>query len=191
MSSVIATVPQPTISTWDIDPSHSGVHFSVRHLMISNIRGEFEKVTGSIALDLVDIARSQVRASIDASSIMTRDPQRDAHLKSQDFLDVARYPAIEFQSTRVARTGEETLDVGGDLTIHGVTRPVVLKVELGNTELTDPFGNVKRAATATTRINRKDFGLEWNVALETGGFLVGDELKIEIDLQFIRLPDVA
>lgn len=191
MSSVIATVPQPTISTWDIDPSHSGVHFSVRHLMISNIRGEFEKVTGSIALDLVDIARSQVRASIDASSIMTRDPQRDAHLKSQDFLDVARYPAIEFQSTRVARTGEETLDVGGDLTIHGVTRPVVLKVELGNTELTDPFGNVKRAATATTRISRKDFGLEWNVVLETGGLLVGDEINIEIDLQFVRSPDVA
>jgi polyisoprenoid-binding protein YceI len=190
MSSV-TTASNRTTTIWDIDPSHSGVHFSIRHLVIATVRGEFGKLSGTVTLDPSDLTRSSVQATIDAASISTRDSQRDAHLKSQDFLDVVAYPTIGFRSTRVVRTGQGTLDVHGDLAIHGVTRPLVLRVEFSDAELKDPFGNVKRAASATAKLNRKDFGLEWNVALETGGVLVGDELKIEIDLELVRRPDAA
>jgi len=179
------SLPLSTLSAWDIDPTHSGVHFAVKHLMVSTVRGEFGKVAGSIDLDPEDITRSRIHAVIDAASINTRKAQRDVHLRSPDFLDVERHPTIEFRSTRLTRTGEG-FEAAGDLTIRGITRPVTLRVETSETELIDPFGNLKRGASASARISRKEFGLEWNVALETGGFLVGDEVKIEIDIELVR-----
>lgn len=172
-------------TTWNVDSAHSGVHFSVKHLVVATVRGQFDKVSGSVVIDPLNPAGSSVHAVIDAASIDTREPQRDAHLRSPDFLDVERFPTIEFRSTKVARTGDGYA-VTGDLTIHGVTHSVVLAVETTDDEIRDHVGNLKRAATATTRINRKDFGLTWNVALETGGFVVGDEIRIEIDLELLH-----
>jgi polyisoprenoid-binding protein YceI len=173
------------VSHWDIDPSHSSVHFSVRHLMISNVRGEFTRLSGSVTIDPRDIARSTVQVTIDAASVNTRDEKRDEHLRSADFLDASNYPTIEFRSTRVTPKAGGSIQVAGDLTIRGVTREVLLDVE-DNGELKDPWGNTKRGATATTRLNRKDFGLQWNVALETGGFVVGDDLKVDIEVELLK-----
>jgi polyisoprenoid-binding protein YceI len=189
MSSAIA--PSRSTTRWTIDPSHSGVHFSVRHMMIANVRGEFGRVSGSVELDPTDLTRSTVQASIEAASINTREPQRDQHLRSPDFLDAEAYPTIEFRSTRIARSGPETLDITGDLTIRGVTREVTLRAETDGGERRDPYGNLRRGATATATLNRTDFGLTWNAVLETGGFLVGEELKVTIDLQLIRAPEQA
>jgi len=177
-------------TTWNIDPAHSGVHFSIRHLVVATVRGQFDKVSGSVTLDPERLGHSSIHAIIDAASIDTREPQRDAHLRSADFLDADRFPTIEFRSTKLAPTADG-FAVSGDLTIHGVTRPVVLSVETADLEFKDPWGNLRRAATASTKINRKDFGLTWNQALEAGGFLVGDELKIEIDVELVRQPDAA
>ena len=176
-----ATAPSTLSAVWDIDPVHSGVHFSVKHLMVATVRGEFAKLTGTVDLTGDDLSQARIEAVIDVASISTREPQRDAHLRSADFLDVEKFPAIEFRSTRVERN-DDGLDVTGDLTIHGVTRPVSLRVETSN---------LKRGATATARINRRDFGLSWNVALETGGLLVGDEIKIEIDVELVRRTETA
>ena len=184
------STPVAATTTWDLDPSHTSVHFSVKHLMIATVRGEFSKVAGTVTLDPKDMTRSSISATIDAASVGTRDAQRDAHLRSPDFLDTEKFPTIEFRSTRVVRTAHG-FDVTGNLTIRGVTRPVVLQVETGGTELKDPFGNLKRGASATARINRKDFGLQWNVALEAGGFAVGDEVKIEIDVELIGRAKAA
>jgi polyisoprenoid-binding protein YceI len=172
-------------TTWSIDSAHSGVHFSVKHLVVAPVRRQLDKVSGSVVIDPSNPAGSIVHAVIDAGSINTREAQRDAHLRSPDFLDADRFPTIEFRSTKVART-DEGYAVTGDLTIHGVTHPVVLAVETSDDEIRDPFGNLKRAASATTRINRKDFGLTWNVGLETGGFLVGDEVRIELDIELVN-----
>ncbi len=188
----MSTLPTPQISptnnatsTWNIDPVHSGAEFKVKHMMISNVKGHFPKVTGSLMLES-DIAKSEVEASIDAASIETRDPQRDAHLKSADFFDVEKYPTLSFKSTGVKRLGDEELAVEGDLTIHGVTRKVTFSVEGPTSPAKDPWGNTRVGVSATTKINRKDFGLTWNAALETGGILVGDEVTITLDVQFIK-----
>ena len=170
---------------YQIDSAHSSAQFTVRHMMISNVRGEFTKLSGSIAYDPADPANSSVEATIEAASINTRDPQRDAHLKSADFFDVERFPALAFRATEIGvRDGEGK--VKGDLTIHGVTREAVLHVEGPTPEAKDPWGNLRIGATATAKINRKDFGLTWNAALEAGGVLVGEEVKITIDLEAIR-----
>ena len=170
---------------YQIDSAHSSAQFTVRHMMISNVRGEFTKLSGSIAYDPADPANSSVEATIEAASINTRDPQRDAHLKSADFFDVERFPALTFRATEIGvRDGEGK--VKGDLTIHGVTREAVLHVEGPTLEAKDPWGNLRIGATATAKINRKDFGLTWNAALEAGGVLVGEEVKITIDLEAIR-----
>jgi polyisoprenoid-binding protein YceI len=171
--------------TYQIDPAHSGAHFSVRHMMISNVRGEFTKVQGTILWDSENPANSSIAASIDATSINTRDAQRDGHLKSADFFEVEKFPEIQFQSIQVQPT-EGGLEVTGDLTIHGVTNRVVLEVEGPTPETKDPWGNVRIGASATTKIRRKDFGLTWNSALETGGVLVGDDVKISIELEGLR-----
>jgi polyisoprenoid-binding protein YceI len=187
MSSAAATATTtPGLTQWEIDPAHSSVQFAVRHMMVSNVRGEFTKVSGLVQIDSDDITRSSVHVVIDATSISTRDEQRDQHLRSPDFLDVANFPTIEFQSTGVARDSKGALKVVGNLTIRGVTREVVLGVEDSGGELRDPWGNTKRGATATTRLNRKDYGLQWNVALETGGLLVGDEVRIDIDVELLK-----
>jgi polyisoprenoid-binding protein YceI len=188
MSSAAGTVTAPTsgLTQWEIDPAHSGVHFGVRHMMVSNVRGEFTRLSGTVQIDERDPSRSAVHAIIDAASISTRDDKRDEHLRSADFLDAANHPTIQFQSTRTSRGANGSLTIAGNLTIRGVTREVVLDVEDGGGELQDPWGNVKRGASATTRINRRDFGLRWNVALETGGILVGDELKVEIEVELLK-----
>jgi len=171
---------------YQIDPAHSAAQFKVRHMMIANVKGEFTKVSGTVTSDPSNPAAVQIQAAIDASSISTRDEQRDGHLKSADFFDVARYPTITFQSNKVVPSGPNSFEVAGDLTIHGVTQPVPLTVEEVTPEAKDPWGNMRRGATARAKVNRKDFGLHWNVALEAGGFLVGDEIEITIDVELIR-----
>jgi len=171
---------------WKIDPAHSAAHFSVRHMMVSNVRGEFGKVSGTVNLDREDIRRSTVEASIDAASIQTREAARDKHLRSADFLDIDRFPVITFKSKKVDGTRESGLAVTGDLTIHGVTREVVLTVEPLSEEVADPYGNFRIGTSATTRIDRRDFGLTWNAALETGGVLVGTEVKITVEVELTR-----
>ncbi len=174
------------MATYKIDPAHSGAEFVIRHMMISNVRGGFTKVEGTIEYDAANVAATKIHVTIDAASIDTRDGQRDGHLKSADFLDVEKFPAITFKSKKVEVAGEGELKVTGDLTIHGTTKEVVLNVDGPTPEAKDPFGNVRVGASAKTKIKRSEFGLTWNAALETGGFLVGDELKIELDVSAIR-----
>jgi polyisoprenoid-binding protein YceI len=182
------TLPEVTAATttWNIDPIHSNAEFKVRHLMISNVKGQFKGVTGTLKLDNAEPAKSGVEASIDAASINTNDAQRDAHLKSADFFDVEKFPTLTFKSTRVSRNGDGAHTVAGDLTIHGVTRNVVFEVDGPSAPTKDPWGNTRIGLSATTRINRKDFGLTWNAALETGGIMVGEEVAITLDIQFIK-----
>ena len=173
-------------STWTIDPDHSNVGFKVRHLMVSNVRGSFEKNTGTVEINDKDITRSKVEVSIDTNSINTNVQKRDEHLRSADFFDVVKYPAMTFISKKVANAGKDKLKVTGDLTLHGVTKEVVLDVEGPSKESKDPWGNIRRGVTATTKINRKDFGLVWNAALETGGVAVGEEVTITLEIEMIR-----
>jgi polyisoprenoid-binding protein YceI len=174
--------------TYQIDPAHSSAQFKVRHMMISNVKGEFDKVTGTVNFDPANPAASTVEASIDVATISTREEQRDADLKSPNFFDVEKYPAITFKSKTVTATGSDSFTVAGDLTIHGVTKEVKLNVEELTEETKDPWGNLRRGATAKSRINRKDFGMTFNVALEAGGFLVGEEVDLTIDVELIRQP---
>jgi polyisoprenoid-binding protein YceI len=155
-------------------------------MMISNVKGHFSRITGSLALNKADVTKSGVEASIEASSLDTREPQRDAHLKSSDFFDVEKFPTLSFKSTRVSRNEDGELKVTGDLTIHGVTRSVVFAAESFSEPAKDPWGNVRVGLSAATKINRRDFGLTWNAALETGGVLVGDDVTINLDVQFIK-----
>ncbi len=178
--------PQAATTTWKLDPVHSVAEFKVKHMMISNVKGQFTGISGVLALDETNIANSRVEATIDASSINTRDAQRDAHLKSADFFDTGKFPTLSFQSTSVKRTGDDELAVTGDLTMHGTTRQVVFTVEGPTAPGKDPWGNTRIGLSAVTRINRKDFGLTWNAALETGGILVGDEVTITLDVQFVK-----
>jgi len=185
--SALAT-PQTTtaITTWNIDPAHSAAEFKVKHMMISNVKGQFAKITGALTLDEVELSNSRVDALIEAASIETRDAQRDAHLKSEDFLHVEKFPTLSFKSTRISFVRDGELAVEGDLTIRGVTRKVVFSVEGPTPPTRDPWGNTRVAVSASTKINRKDFGLTWNAALETGGILVGDEVTITLDAEFIK-----
>ena len=175
-----------TVSTWNIDPVHAVAEFKVKHMMIANVKGQFSKVSGVLKLDESDLTKSSVEASIEAASIETRDADRDAHLKSADFLDVEKYPTLTFRSDRVSKTGDGEISVEGDLTIHGVTRKVTFEVEGPTPPAKDPWGNTRLAISGTTKINRKDFGLNWNAALETGGILVGDQVTINLDAEFIK-----
>jgi polyisoprenoid-binding protein YceI len=181
-----STQVQPQTSTWNLDPAHSVAEFKVKHMMVSNVKGQFTGVAGSLKLDGDDILRSSVEASIEAASIHTREPQRDTHLKSADFFDVEKFPTLTFKSTGVSRKRDGELEVSGDLTIHGVSRQVVFQVEGPSSPAKDPWGNMRLGLSATTKINRKDFGLTWNAALETGGILVGEEVTITLDIQFVR-----
>jgi polyisoprenoid-binding protein YceI len=172
-------------STWNIDPAHSTAQFTVRHLAISNVTGNFTKVTGSVVLNQKDITQSQVSASIDVSSVDTRVEARDKDLKSPHFFDVEKYPTIEFKSKRIVNGGGQ-LQVIGDLTIHGTTREVTLDVDGPTPELSDPWGNSRRGISATTTINRKDFNLVYNKLLNTGEAVVGDNVKIQIDAEMVK-----
>jgi len=172
-------------TTWDIDASHASAGFKVRHLMVSHVRGHLGPVTGTVVIDEQDLSRSRVDVSIDARGIDTREPKRDEHLRSADFLDVPNHPTVTFRSTRIeAPSGAAgDLRVTGDLTIRGVTRPVTLEVEALPPAIQDPWGNSRRGLSARTRINRKDWGLKWNLAIEAGGVAVADEVAIEIEAE--------
>ncbi len=174
-----------TTTTWAIDNSHSHVGFTVRHMMISKVRGQFHTFSGTVNFDEQNPANSSVDVEIDLSSIDTRDEKRDAHLKSPDFFDVANYPTARFVSKRVEVLDESHGRIYGDLTIRGVTREVVLEVEY-NGQAQSPWGSTSAGFNASTTINRKDFGLNWNVALETGGVLVGEEVTIDIELEIVK-----
>jgi polyisoprenoid-binding protein YceI len=173
-------------TTYKIDPAHSSAQFTIRHMMITNVRGSFSGVTGTVVLDTEDHSVSSVDATIDATTLSTNDAQRDGHVKSAEFLDVEKYPTITFKSTKVEATGAEEAKVTGQLTIHGATQEVVLTVEGPTAEAKDPWGNFRIGAAASTKIKRTDFGLTWSAALETGGVLLGDDLKIDIDVSLIK-----
>jgi polyisoprenoid-binding protein YceI len=182
------TAPALQTETWTIDASHSLVEFSVKHLMISTVKGRFGEVQGTIVTDPAQPANSRIEATISAAGIDTRSEQRDGHLRSADFFDVEKYPSLTFRGRKIEGdlTGDFTLT--GDLTIKDVTREVVLDVTAEGRNR-DPWGGERAAFSATTKINRKDFGLTWNQGLETGGVLVGDEVKISIDLQLVKKND--
>ena len=173
-------------TTYKIDPAHSSAHFVVRHMMITNVRGAFSNLQGTIDYDPENAAATSIEAAIDTNTVNTQDEQRDGHLKSPEFLHVEQHPAIVFKSKKYEADGDGEAKITGDLTIHGITKEVVLKVEGPTPEAKDPFGNVRIGASATTKIKRSDFGLTWNAALETGGVLVGDDLKIELEISAIR-----
>jgi polyisoprenoid-binding protein YceI len=177
------------MASYQIDSQHAGAHFKVRHMMISNVKGEFSHITGSVEFDPSNLAVCRVEASIDAATVSTREPDRDKHLRSADFLNVKKYPAITFRSTKVAAAGKDRYDVAGELTIRGVTCGVTLHVESVTPEIKDPDGLLRRGASAATRIERKDFGLTWNAVLESGGFVVGDDVEITIDVEMVRKAD--
>ncbi len=171
-------------NNWKIDATHSQVGFSVRHMVIAKVRGRFTKWNGTLVLNEADLTKSEVRVEIDAASIDTDVADRDNHLRSADFFDVERFPKLTFESSRIEAAGKDSFRVYGDLTIHGVTKEVVLDAEYGGRGK-DPWGNERVAFTATTGIDRKDFGLAWNQALETGGLLVGERVTIELEVQAV------
>ncbi len=175
---------------WQIDPAHSQIQFAVRHMMISNVRGRFESFTGTVEFDEEQPTRSSVEVQIEAASINTRDPQRDGHLRSPDFLNADAYPYLTFRSKRIEQLDPTHGRIVGDLTIRDVTREVVLDVEYSG-QAKSPWGTTSAGFSATTTINRKDWGLTWNHALETGGVLVGDEVRISIELEVVKQAEVA
>ncbi len=173
-------------TSYKIDPAHSSAHFIVRHLMITNVRGGFTSVQGTVDYDPEDLSGSSIDVIIDVNSLNTSDPSRDGHLKSADFLDAEKYPTITFKSKTITKEGDGELLVKGDLTIHGVTKEVSLDVDGPTGEEKDPWGNARIGASAVTKIKRSEFGLTWNAALESGGFLIGDDLKLELDVSLIK-----
>jgi polyisoprenoid-binding protein YceI len=175
----------PATTTWNIDPAHSSAEFKVRHMMISNVKGSFSGLSGVLTEHAVDSTLSFVEAAVPVATVSTGDAQRDGHLKSADFFDAEKYPTLNFKSTNVVRKGD-AYEVTGDLTIHGVTKPATFAVDGPSAPGKDPWGNTRIGLSATAKINRKDFGLGWNAALETGGFLVGEEASITLDVELIK-----
>jgi polyisoprenoid-binding protein YceI len=184
----MSVVSTAVATTWRVDPSHSHAEFAVRHLMISTVKGRFADVTGTLIGDETDPDNAAIELTIPVASIDTREQQRDAHLRSADFFEAERYPEIRFRSTRIAGSGSGQFTVTGDLTIRDTTRPVTLTVESGGRGK-DPWGGERVGFSAATTINRRDFGLHWNQALETGGVVVGNEVKITVDLELVRTSD--
>jgi polyisoprenoid-binding protein YceI len=176
--------------TWLIDASHTRANFSVRHMMISNVHGHFDKVEGAVDFNEQNPTRSTVDVKIAAASVDTRDEKRDGHLRSPDFFDAEKYPYLTFKSTKAEKTGENTGRVYGNLTIRDVTKPVVLEVEY-NGQAKSPWGTVSAGFSATTKINRKDWNLNWNVALETGGVLVSDAISINLEVEIVKQPEAV
>jgi polyisoprenoid-binding protein YceI len=172
-------------SNWEFDGAHSSAEFKIRHLMISNVTGKFAGISGKVELDDADVTKSKIEANIDVSTVNTDNEKRDAHLKSPDFFDVAKFPKMTFKSTSITKEGSD-LKVHGELTMHGVTKPVTLDVTSLSDAVKDPFGGTRRGLTASTKINRKEFGLTWNKALETGGVMVGDDVQVTIDAELVK-----
>ena len=173
-------------SLYNIDPSHSSANFSVKHMMIAKVHGGFEKISGKFNYDPQNLKDSHVDATIEVASINTRDAQRDTHLKSGDFFEVEKYPLMTFKSSEFKQDGNNNIMVTGDLTIRDVTKKVTLIVDEQSGEHKDPWGNLRIGLSARTKVNRKDFGLTWNAALEAGGVLVGEEIAITLDVQFVK-----
>ncbi len=182
----LAFVSVAGAATWNIDPVHSTAQFKVKHLMISNVTGGFGKVSGVVNFDPADLTKATIEATIDATSIDSGVADRDNHLKSPDFFDVATHPTITFKSKKVEKAGEGRLKVTGDLTIRGVSKEVVLDVEGPAASIKDPWGNTKSGASATTKINRKDFGVSWSKTLDGGGLVVSDDVAITIDVELVQ-----
>ena len=173
---------------WQVDPKHSSAQFAVTHLMISTVRGEFHQINGTVVVDDADISKSYVNVTIDATTVDTREPDRDKHLMSPDFFDVAKYPSMTFKSTKVESNGPDKLKVTGDLTIRGVTKQVVLDVTAPKPPIKDPWGLQRTAVSGSTKINRQDFGVAWNKALDAGGVVVGDDVNITLDVELVVPP---
>jgi polyisoprenoid-binding protein YceI len=188
-SLALALVALPALAlagdTWNIDTSHTQTGFSVKHFMLSTVRGDFDKTTGTVVIDDADITRSTVEVTVDVATVSTRDQKRDAHLKSPDFFDVAKYPTMTFKSTKVEKAGEG-LKVTGDLTMHGVTKPVVLDVTTFTKEMKDPYGNWRRAVSATARLNRKDFGVSYGP-----DSVVSDLVNVSIEAELVKAAPPA
>ena len=180
-------VPSPAATaTWQIDPAHTAAGFSVRHMMIATVRGQFKGVTGTVLWDDQDINNSTVDVTIDANTVDTGEPKRDADLKSANFFDVKNYPTITFKSTKIEKISAGKMKVTGNLTIHGVTKQVVLDVEGPSGAVKDPWGNTRVALNATTTVNRLDYGVKWNAKMDSGGMVVGDDVNINIDLEMTK-----
>ncbi len=175
-------------TTWKVDPAHSAAQFGVSHLMLSTVRGEFHNLSGTLELDDQDVTKSNVNVTIDATTLDTREPGRDKDVKSANFLDVEKFPTFTFKSTKVEKAGEGKLKVTGDLTIHGVTKSVVLDVDGPKTPITDPWKLKRTAVSATTKINRKDFGVTYAKTMDSGGAIVGDEVSITLDVELVQPP---
>ena len=176
----------PTAVSYTIDPAHSGAGFKIRHLMIAYVRGGFSGVTGTVISDPTDPTNTKVDASVDVSTLHTHDPKRDEHVKGADFLNVEKYPTITFVSKSVTPDGKDQYKLVGDLTLHGITKEVTLEVDSSPAEAKDPWGNLRRGASATTVIKRSDFGLTYNAPLETGGLILGDEVHLHVDVELIK-----
>lgn len=171
--------------TWNIDPSHTLVEFAVRHMMLATVKGNFSGVSGTLIGDPNDLTNAKISVSVDINTIDTRNADRDQHLRSADFFDAENFPKMTFESRNITRTGENTYNIEGDLTIRGTTRPITLEAEFMGVG-PDPWGNTRAGFEATGKLNRKDYGLTWNAALETGGVLVGEEVKITISAEFVK-----
>ncbi len=178
-------------SKYNIDPAHSSLQFSVRHLMMSNVRGAFTGVHGTVSYDPSNPAASSIEATIDVNTVNTNDGQRDTHLKSGDFFDAAQFPTITFRGTKVEKKGDGEFKVTGDLTLHGVTKPVTLDVTEVSPEAKDPWGNLRFGASVKTKIKRSDYGLTWNAALETGGVVISDDVKLDFEIQLVQAQSAA
>jgi polyisoprenoid-binding protein YceI len=186
LAAVLSLPAMAATSTWQIDPNHSAAQFAVRHLGLSTVRGAFTKVSGTIQFDDKDITKSSVDVTIDAASVDTRVEGRDKDLRSDHFFEVEKYPTLTFKSTKVDQVEVGKLKVTGDLTIHGVTKQVVLDVEGPTAAVKDPWGNQRAAANATTKINRQDFGVKWNAKMDNGGWVLGDDVAITIDVEMVQ-----
>lgn len=173
-------------ATWQLDPAHSSFQFKIRHLTVSNVKGDFSKFQGVAHIDDQNITHLKVEVTIDVTSVNTGHAQRDEHLRGPDFFDVTKYPTLLFVSKKVIKTDANRLKVIGDLTLRGVTREITVDVEGPTPEVKDPWGNFRRGATATAKINRRDFGITWNKVLDTGGLVVGDEVAIYIEVELIK-----
>lgn len=176
---------------WKIDSSHSAAQFSVKHMMISNVRGEFSGVKGTVQLDHEKPQTAKVDATIDVSTVNTREPQRDEHLKGKDFFDVSQFPTATFKSKKVLDVSKGHFKLLGDFTLHGVTKEVTLTVEGPSAEIKDPKGNARIGATATTTINRRDFGISYGGKMDNGGLMIGEEIPITIDIEMVKAPAAA
>jgi len=184
MSTTTANLAATT--TWKLDPAHSTAEFKVKHMMISNVKGSFSGLSGDLTLHEPDHILTKIDASIDVSTVSTGDAQRDGHLKGAEFFDVEKFPTMTFKSTKVVPEGGGDFTVTGDLTLHGVTQSVTFEVEGLSEPAKDPWGNLRIGLSVAAKINRKDFGLTWNAALETGGVLVGEDISIGLEVEFIK-----